>query len=523
MAFRGYWALDGVEIANSSRVVAHLGTKVPTSDVGVLTGFTEGVGLEEDPPGSGLYVPVDPPVSEDDPPDGDLYDPGDLEGYGGLYLVEGDCALAAVSDGLLQVPPTSAPIGNFYAPPDGSRRYGTGLVLVGDNCWTAMAMCGGCRSHISYDDSWPGLREYLLDPTYRPELAPWYSTRAPESAEFTGIWVFDVKGGGPANVQRPITETTGSGSVAGPVRDASRVFQFDALLLACTNAGLEYGLSWLACQLRDTNLRTDSVLQFFTAHPSHTAADPATLIREAHGVVLTKAPEITQELSASSKRNQQATMYRVSWELTVTVPYLYLPPVNLDVEWDAITVSPIQWVHAADCKTPEKCAEMPVLFSTDCEPEQIELVVSPPPSCGGCMPVCAVEEYVYRVPTWDNFVRCRDTAVNIAVTNTGARPLTIQCYWRKCNSDDVGCEDNLFPLQVSGLVPSATLNLDAISGRYWAELDGIKRRPVGIVNTPNGAPWQPPVIDRGDCWEFVVVSPGDTDFDVSMVLADREA
>lgn len=476
MAFRGYFALDGVEIANSSRVAAHLGQSTPTNDAG------------------------------------NVYNPG-----------ETSCGLTEVDPGLFEVPASSGQVrAGLYSPPDGSERYGKGLIEVDEQCWGTSRLCGSCRIQLGYDDSWPGLRAYLSDTVYRPELAPWFTTRAPASKEFGGVWVMGAEGFGPVPIERAVTEMVGSGAVAGVQRDGSRVLTFDALLVACSNAGLEYGLNWLTCLLRDTNSRTDAALRYFAAHPSHTDATAASLVREMRGVVLTSAPTVTAQQAGGGARNQQATMYRVSWEMVATSPYTYYPPTAYSVEWDLIESEPINWVHAADCSLPESCESMPVLFSETCQPEVIEVVTSPPPSCGGCMPVCAVSRHVYRLPTTDSPYVCNETAVGLVIHNTGEAAVSLQAYLRICGSDD-RCENERHPLQVAGLPAGASLSMDSITGRYHADHAGRRRRPVGIVGTPSGAPWQPIIIDRDLCWELVVDAPSSADFEVEITLTDREA
>lgn len=477
MAFRGYFALDGMEIANSSRVVAHVGAEIPTSDLGLMVA-------------------------------------GD------------DCSMTAIGAGrlLATVPESSVPIGAgrlLATPMDGARLYGPGLALVGD-CWTPDNLCFGCRSAIEYDDSWPGLTDMLGDGVYRPELAPWYTSRVPESAEFGGVWVMDVKGLDVTATSREVTETAGDGGAAGPTRTPVRRVQFDALLIACTNAGLTYGLQWLAEQLHTTDHRTDATLRYLAAHPSHSAADPETLMREVHGVVLTSGPDITNAVNAGRGEHHQATMCRVSFELAVTRPHAYSPPRPVPVVWDEIATEPIKWVHAADCRPAAVCEDMPALFSETCEVEHIEVVNTPPPTCGGCMPVCAVKTRVFEVPTMDWPVRGPESVATVMVTNTGTRPLTIQGYWRRCNSLE-SCDDRRWSFQITGLPAQAEVILDGITVRYWVNHQAKRRRPFGIVSTFTGAPWQPAIIDRALCWELVVVSDADASFDTGLVLTDREA
>lgn len=472
MTFRGYFALNNVEIVNSSRAAAHLGRSTPTTD-SVFTGTAASCALTQ------------------------------VSGRDGLYTIPA---------GAVEVSP------GLYRPPNGSRRFGPGLFTVGP-CWGPASICADCGTRIQHDDTWDGLADFLGDDEYRPELAPWYTTELPESGEFGGVWVMSVTGLDVTPIERSVTETVSNGGVASPHRDTSRTLTFEALLIACTNAGLEYGLNWLCCQLRETTDNTDTKLRYLNAHPGGSEADPALLLRELSGVVLTRAPEVQESIATGTA--PQATMYRVTWDMTALNPYAYLPSVSFDVDWDQITRQPINWIHAADCNKPETCVDMPVMFSADCVPEEIPNVQTPPPVCGGCLPVGGIDKYSFRVPTMDYPFRCRETSVTMTVRNTGDTPLSLQGFWRVCSAD-VRCEDNQWPIQIAGLPPAAELTLDGITGRYWAYYDGRYRRPVGIVGTPNGAPWRPPLIDRQTCWDFIVQTSTTAEFSVSMVLADRE-
>ena len=519
--FRSWITLNGVEIANSSRLVAHLGTEPPTSDLGMFgnDGVDPAV-LVEDPPGSGLYVPETVESGEL------LYDldPAQTPDEDGLYpLILPECGLAESAEhvGLYEIPDSSTEVRpGLYSPPDGARRYGPGLMQVDGLCWGQVDLCSDCADLVAYDDTWPGLREFLGDTEYRPELAPWYTVEIPESGEFGGVWIMSVTGWGPPPMSRPVTEMVGAGAVAGPHRDPSRTLSFEALLIGCTNAGVNYGLEWLACLLRDTTGVTDSVLRYLAASPQGSSADPASLLREAHGAVLTDGPRVTQEFVTVDGQNLQANVYRVAFDLTLLSPYAWLPEVTLPVDWDEIARQPVNWVHAADCEKPETCLDMPVLFSTECVPEEIEVVTTAPPVCGGCVPVAEIDKYSFRVPTMDYAFRCRNTAVTLRIRNLGESPLTLQAFWRVCGTD-VRCEDNRFPLQVSGLPPASELVLDGITGTYWAVYDGREHRVVGVVGTPNGAPWIPPDIDRRTCWDFIVQTAASSTFEVTMTLTDR--
>jgi hypothetical protein len=484
VTFRGYMTLNGAEIANSSRVAAASGVAPPTSDVGILGGTA-------------------------------------------------DCSLAALDDDhpLLGVPPAdSVPISDgslLYTAANGSRMYSSGLAVVGD-CWDDTNLCIGCLSTVEYDDSWDGLGDYLQEAIWRPELAPWYSTQIPESAEFGGIWLMDVKGLDVSTVDVQVTEVAGDGGIVQPPRDSSRKISFSALLVACTSAGLQYGLQWVTCQLRAANTAQGyGKLRYLAAHPGHSAVDPASLERTAYGVVMTQAPTVSSAFNAAKVEGQQATVYLVSWELTMTIPRVYLAPVDVPVTWDSVTSTPIEWVHATDCGVMRKgCDPNPKLFSTECVPVTLDTLNIPPPTCGGCMPVCEIAEHIFEVPAFDWPLRCRETAVTIAVKNTGDTSLNLQGYFRRCNLPDdcdPGIGGGMWPFQLTGLPPTALLTLDAITGRPTSYYHGRARQPVGIVGTPSGAPWMPTVMDRSLCWELVVITPTDAEFTVDLTLADREA
>jgi hypothetical protein len=473
--YRGWLVLDGVELTNSARVVAHLDATLPLDD-SVFGGAAPDCTLVETAPGSGLYV---------------------------------------VPDDVIEVAP------GLYSEPNGSRVLTPGLLTVGPECWDEGNLCGRCRSTVNYDDSWTGLQDWLGHITYRPELAPWATTTVPESMEFGGVWLMDAKGFDAAPVSRPVNEMAGAGAAAGVHRDSSRMLTFDALLIACTNAGLSYGVEWLSCQLRETKARTDATLRYLSAHPGYSDADPDTLVRELHNVVLTKALNIEEEILPGGQQNRQATMYRVSWEMVALHPYAYTPPDYLSVEWDLEEATPINWIHAAECSTPEHCDPMPVMFSTECEPETIDVVTTPPPTCGGCMPVCEVTSRVFDVPTNVSPLLCNETAVSMTVRSTGNRPVSLQLYWQESDSDQA-C-GNLWPAQISGLPAGATLTLDAVSGRAWAEIGSTRYQPIGVVSTPTGSPWLPPVIDRSKTWQLVALSSADAQFEVALKFADRQA
>jgi hypothetical protein len=377
----------------------------------------------------------------------------------------------------------------------------------------------GCNLHVGYDDTWPELKLLMTgsaDPYVITE-APWYDAAIPESGEFAGVWVMDVKGLDALPVQRELSENLCAGGVASTHRDAARPITFTALIVACSNAGAEFGLDWLACVLRQATVRGGVPMTFLGSHPSGTAGalDP----RMMNSVVLTSSATVMETSGrGGSSRHRQSSVYRVEFTLTAGDPYVYASPTDEIVSWDSTTTEPITWVHAPNCNSPADC-DLPVMFSTGCEPPQITVVpAAPVPTCGGCVPVCEVERRVALLDVGKS--RCAETAVTVTVRNNGAEPLTVNLHWRQCGTSTF-CDEQ-HHLQIAGLPANSAAVADSVSARPFAYNSGGQRvRQVGVVGTPSGAPWTPLLIDRADCWELVAESAPGSTYSVELTYSDR--
>lgn len=422
VAFRGWLTLDGVEIANSSRVVAHLNPPLPTDD-------------------------------------------------------------------------------SVFSQPSGS--------------------CG-CGGQVVYDDSWPGLAAFLGVAAYSDDItaAPWYDDAIPQSGEFRGIWPMKVDGLDAAPMDRKVTELIGDGGVAPIRRTTSRRITVDALLIACTSAGLRYGIEWLTCALDTGSADGGGMLAYLAAHPGHSAVDPDTLLRNLHSIVLTDPPATSQEYAGGATANREATSARVTWTMTALSPHAYRPGTTLLVDWDSVSTDQISWVHATDCTDTASCPDMPVLFSTECAPQAWPRATYQPPVCGGCLPVGDIKTYRYQLPAPTAKTGCGELAVSTRIVNTGGTALSVQGWFESCAAG--GCPGELFPFQVSSLPTATELVLDAVTGRNHAVTGGVKARTFGIVSTPRGLPWRPPLLARDGCWELVVRAPAAATFEVELTLAERE-
>lgn len=388
-----------------------------------------------------------------------------------------------------------------------------------DDASVVTPMQCSCDIALPYDDTWTGLADALGDDPYLLDDAPWIDASKPESREFAGIWVMDVQGLDAVPVQREVAESICAGGVASRARDTSRTVQFSVLVIACTNAGAEYGKNWLACVLRSANVRGGVALDWWRAHPEDTTAAPDSLRRTSFGAVLTKAPAVTDFAGkGGSARHRQASVYRVEWEMVLTSPYAYGPNQVLGVAWDSVAEESITWAHAPDCEDTASC-DLPSIYNADCALPDVPLAVTEIPTCGGCLPLCAIERRMWELAGTPG--TCEETTVSLRVSNEGETPLTVNFYWRPCDSTE-RC-DRVGPLQVSGLPAGMTVVADSVSGRAYIDTGGVQQRQVGIVSTPNGAPWQATLLDTVMCWELVAESAPGAEYSVIVEMRDRDA
>lgn len=377
-----------------------------------------------------------------------------------------------------------------------------------------------CRCAVDYvvgDDTWPALGVFLGDDPYVLTNAPWYNATIPQSAEFLGYWVTATDGFGPVPVDRGVSDAICAGGVAGPHRDRHRQLSIEAMLVACTNAGAEYGLEWLACRLRPATALRGVTLEYLNAHPEDSAAVPALLRRTMNRVVLTREPRITSRMGAGP--NRQAAVYGVDWEMAALDPYVYGPVTSETVVWDSTVVEGIEWAHPPDCENPRSCTDIPVLASASCVPNVVDVRPVQPPVCSGCIPVCEVETRVAQIPSAAG-VLCKDQAVTLTVT-AGSQPVSVNMWFRPCG--DTALCDRTGYLSLAGLPAGATLVADAVAGRAYGLLGGEQVQQVGIVHTPSGAPWTPPILDSSQCWELVAQSAPGAGYTVQVQVRGRQA
>lgn len=122
-----------------------------------------------------------------------------------------------------------------------SRAAAYSSVSVHCGCTTLPAMLG----------------ERYTNPARDP--APWYDRAAPESAEFWGIIGMEIHGASQSTLATPFTDLVGDGAVPGSPRRAAREVEFKVMLLAASEAGLSWGVTWLSAVLRGSQCNTTCI------------------------------------------------------------------------------------------------------------------------------------------------------------------------------------------------------------------------------------------------------------------------
>lgn len=194
-------------------------------------------------------------------------------------------------------------------------------------------------TEVVTDDSWPMLPWYLGrdDEWTTPaedDDCPWYDPTESASAEFAGVWLMRVDGLDADPTEREVIEAATDGGGFGPLRTPPRTIEVEALLLAQTPAGLQFGMGWLNSVLRDREPRALTFLASAPPFDAEMTPDDVVLLglaetRMVSSVVLTGEITVEETTSPWVPENRGATMARVSFELTAGVPWVWRMPQSL--------------------------------------------------------------------------------------------------------------------------------------------------------------------------------------------------
>jgi len=303
------------------------------------------------------------------------------------------------------------------------------------------------------------------------DIAPWYDPAVPESAEFAGIRHKKVTGIASSTGQRTVTDLVGDGGVTGPQRFGPRTVGFTVYLAAASEAGLAYGMSWLAAQLsgEDCNLGD---LCFLASCPEGQGTDwdaiwqrySRTLIQVARVSGPTETNRVAVGRGCTGKK---ALIAEVEFVLVAEVPCIWGQPVLVAGPTPFVAPAPgggcdINWQIVGTC-TPEadccpSCGSDPLCTGTT--PPRAPIPVL---GCGGCvtrLSTAKVEVSVAAglVPAYANVV----PLVTISSGSADARRVGVRMAPRPATG---GCPDitecaSVGEVNVSWQPAGSTLTLD---------------------------------------------------------------
>jgi hypothetical protein len=175
--------------------------------------------------------------------------------------------------------------------------------------------------------------------------APWYDEGAltnADSQDFLGVYCISAENLADSTNQAPVVERIDEGGVIGRQRRTSRAVRFRVLLTALSEAGLEYGLSWLDSRLAEkgcsthpgSSCGTSDMTFFVECAPAYDPDEEPWEVytarvdlhtRVLHGVKCTTAPLIQTKLERGERYGGTYARwgYIVEFTLTAEQPRMY--------------------------------------------------------------------------------------------------------------------------------------------------------------------------------------------------------
>jgi hypothetical protein len=160
--------------------------------------------------------------------------------------------------------------------------------------------------------------------------SPWFNSASPSSSKFLGAVIERIDGFNDPTFQRSPQSGMGlgTGGALGPLSTTYREFTVTALLFACDQGGMQYGVRWLNDKLKGGGC-TDDACQVCDAEV-RLSCDPANIDEgrwQLYDVGLIDGPHYTQVF-----QNQDCHVLRATFVMGSESPYLYkcenrvLPP-----------------------------------------------------------------------------------------------------------------------------------------------------------------------------------------------------
>lgn len=190
--------------------------------------------------------------------------------------------------------------------------------------------------------------------------APWLDPAVPHSDQFLGVFGRQATGLDEGTLTRSPVELAQHGANIGVPRYRHREIGYEATLVARTEAGLSYGMSWLASVLRGQPCGAvdcwGAQACVFAWCPD-SAADGDEAVRFLYDVGLMEGPSTDQTFQSAG-----GLWYRdVSWTLAVGNPHVYTSP-YIELGWPDASVTLVRVPPGGptvQCTTAPPCAVDP--------------------------------------------------------------------------------------------------------------------------------------------------------------------
>ncbi|GAA3172857.1 hypothetical protein [Nonomuraea salmonea] len=275
--------------------------------------------------------------------------------------------------------------------------------------------------HLQVQDcGCPGLAGMLEDEPYTlpsDDGAPWYDPGLPESADFAGVLLLDVKGLDSAPIERPVRQRAGDGAVFGRPRYLPREIVFTGIAIGRTSCAIDYGIKWLSSALQGSLACGDDCgggddLDYLSCCPT-VAGTPGTPCgpgsgaggscpgpcdhpdcaelawRTLRNVALTRSPEVVEQFGGACQCCPGVAKV-VQWTLTAARPHALRAPVEVArrVTWPASSGEEeecVTWTTGDTCLDDEgQCAAaqlQPCVLDPRCPPPTLPELPVPPNPC----------------------------------------------------------------------------------------------------------------------------------------------
>lgn len=398
---------------------------------------------------------------------------------------------------------------------------------------------GACSTSVEvfHDDSWPDTHTFLGQSEYTTPAqdgAPWYSPSTPESGEFFGIWPMQIEGLDSTQLNREVLESAGEGAVFGITHAQARKIQIEALLLAGTPEGAEFGLQWLNAVLRGDTCEpfdTPRDLQFLDVTPPISISDTEAEVvaraqrhqRKLYNVACTEQVEIKERFGQYLPERRQTTCFKVEFTLTAGNPFIWKYTTSLA---DPVVLANGQTTTVSFERTvngvcPTACPpDSPPLYDPNLPaPTPLPRPLTPA-SAVGCQPIQSKRT---RITIPSSKVRKFEQVVPTLVIATGAQAeRNIRVQWVRGNdTDDLQCA-SIGEVMIGYIPANSFMTLDGVTGQATCQTGSAK--PVDatpVVSGRLGGPWRAPVLRCGSDHTIVLDASTNVAANVQAVITGQ--